>query len=195
MDTPSGGPLITLPDPSLVVLMGPAGAGKSTFAARHFGPSEILASDAFRARIAGDEADQSATRPAFGILHRAVARRLAAGRLTVVDATNVHHAARRSLVRRAIAASVPAIAIAIDLPIGVCLARNAARGRVVPPDVVERQALLLRDALDQPAGLASEGFDAWHVIASAADLDAVAIARVPGSTTPRTEGRAAPIDG
>jgi predicted kinase len=173
--------VITLPDPSLVVLIGPAGAGKSTFARRSFEPSEILASDGFRAIVAGDEADQSATRPAFGILHREVVRRLANRRLTVVDATNVERAARRALVRRAASASVPAIAIALDLPLEVCLARNAARGRVVPVDIVERHVFLLRRALGQAGGLVTEGFAASHVITSAAELDAVVIERGPPS--------------
>ena len=52
---------LSIPDPSLVVLIGAAGSGKSTFAARHFAPGEVLSSDAYRALIAGDPADQRAT--------------------------------------------------------------------------------------------------------------------------------------
>ena len=99
--------VIAIPDPSLVVLVGAAGSGKSTFAARHFAPDEVLSSDAFRALLSGDEADQRATKTAFSILHREVVRRLAAGRLVVVDATNVEHHARRALVERARAAACP----------------------------------------------------------------------------------------
>ena len=86
---------IVLPDPSLVVLIGAAGVGKSTFAARHFRADEILSSDRYRAIVSGDEADQAATRIAFRLLHRDVRARLAAGRLTVVDATSVEASASR----------------------------------------------------------------------------------------------------
>ena len=61
---------IDLSNPSLVVLVGAAGAGKSTLAARHFAPSDVLSSDAVRALVSGDAADQGVTRVAFSILHR-----------------------------------------------------------------------------------------------------------------------------
>jgi nitrite reductase/ring-hydroxylating ferredoxin subunit len=80
---------IVVADPSLIVLVGAARLRKSTFAARHFAPAEILSSDAYRALIAGDETDQRATKSAFGRLHRELRQRLAAGSLSVVDATNI----------------------------------------------------------------------------------------------------------
>src|SRR5687768_18579225 len=105
--------VVTIPDPSLVVLVGPAGAGKSSLAERLFAPDEILSSDDFRAAIAGDAADQRATKRAFAALHRALVRRLIAGRLTVVDATNVQRHARLSLLRRARAAAIPTLALVL----------------------------------------------------------------------------------
>src|SRR5215218_221433 len=86
---------ISLPNLSLVVLIGPSGSGKSTFARRFFKPTEVLASDLFRAMIADDESDQSVTADAFELLHQTVAKRLALGRLTVIDATNVQPDARK----------------------------------------------------------------------------------------------------
>jgi protein phosphatase len=165
---------IEIPDPSVVVLIGAAGSGKSTFAARHFAADEVLSSDAFRERVAGDPGDQAATRTAFAALHRALSLRLARGRLTVVDATNVQPHARHTLLRRAAEAGLPAVAVVIDLPERLVLARNAARSaRVVPEDVVRRQ---LRH-LERTAGsgqLVGEGFVA---VVRLADPAAVAAAR------------------
>lgn len=170
-------PTIVLPDPGLIVLVGAAGAGKTTFATRHFAPDEVLSSDAFRAVLAGDEADQDATGPAFALLHRHLARRLSAGRLTVVDATNILRSARRPLLHRARTAGVPTVAIVFDLPAAVVIERNAGRaGRVVPTAVVERHLAALRSALDSDR-LASDGFDEVVVLRSPDDLDAVVLAR------------------
>jgi protein phosphatase len=80
---------ITIPKLSLVVLIGPSGSGKSTFARKHFLPTEVLSSDACRAMVSDHENDQSVTSDAFTVLHFIAARRLALGRLTVIDATNV----------------------------------------------------------------------------------------------------------
>jgi protein phosphatase len=184
---------LAVPEPCLVVLVGVAGSGKSTFAARHFAPGDVLASDGFRARLGRDEADQGVNRTAFAVLHAALERRLAAGRTTVVDATNVRADARHALVRRAAAAGVPAIAIVLDLPLPDCLAGDRARsGRHVPPAVIERQWAQLRATLDglsaggstaaaaastDVARLEAEGFAAAHLLRSRSAADAVRVRR------------------
>ena len=172
-------PEIVIADPSLVVLIGAAGSGKSTFAARHFAEDEILSSDRFRALVSGDEADQSATHAAFGRLHHELARRLAEGRLTVVDATSVEPSSRRALVARAITANLPATAIVLDLPPATVLARNAARRpRVVDPGVVRHHLDRLRAALDGPdPALFREGFAQVIVLREASDVDHVMVSR------------------
>lgn len=170
---------LRLPDPSLVVLIGPAGAGKSTLARRLFAPDEILSSDALRAAIAGDEADQSVSRTAFAMLHRALAHRLTAGRLTVVDATNLAAADRRPLLARASRAGVPAAAIVVDLPASVVEAQNGRRARVVESTVVDRHLARLRVVTDAgPDALAAEGFALVAIVRSVAELDALDIERV-----------------
>jgi predicted kinase len=165
---------IQVPDPSLVVLVGAAGAGKSTLAARLFATQDVLSSDAFRGIVSGDEADQGATRIAFSILHRELGRRLVARRTTVIDATNVQAYARRQLVRRATRANVPAIAIVLQLPPALVLARNATRhGRIVPEVAVRRQVDDLERSVRR--GLELEGFAAVHILRSPAELDSLEI--------------------
>src|ERR1041384_2029918 len=92
---------ITIPELSLVVLIGPSGCGKSTFARKHFKPTEVLSSDFCRGLVSDDENNQAATKDAFQLLHFIAANRPAAGKLPVVDATNVHPEARKPLVQLA----------------------------------------------------------------------------------------------
>lgn len=179
--------VITLPEPCLVVLVGAAGAGKSTLAARLFDAAEVLSSDAHRALVGADAADQSATKTAFAILHRRLAARLAERRTTVVDATNVTSYARRQLVRRAEAHGVAAIAIVLDLDPLLVLARNATReGRIVPEAAVRRQLADLARSL-RGGKLGGEGFAAVHLVRTAAALDGLVIGR-SGRGTPERAG-------
>ncbi|MDX3767951.1 MULTISPECIES: polynucleotide kinase-phosphatase [unclassified Streptomyces] len=161
----SAGTHRTLPvtDLSLVVLVGASGSGKSTFAHRHFKPTEIISSDFCRGLVADDENDQSASGDAFDVLHYIAGKRLAAGRLTVVDATNVQAESRKQLVQLARSHDVLPIAIVLDLPEEVCQARNAARPdrAGMPRHVVQRHRRELRRSL---RGLEREGFRKVHVL-------------------------------
>ncbi|ASO18425.1 polynucleotide kinase-phosphatase [Actinoalloteichus hoggarensis] len=155
---------LALPRTALVVLIGATGSGKSTFARTHFRPSQILASDAFRAMVGDDENDQSVTVPAFEALHHVAGVRLALGRLTVIDATNVRRQARASLVRLAREHDVLPVAVVLDLPEGVCVRRNADRAdRDFGADVVRRHRAELRRSIKNLAG---EGFRRVHVLRS-----------------------------
>jgi predicted kinase len=170
-------PLIAIPDPSLVLLIGAAGSGKSTLATRLFDADEVLASDAYRARISGDAADQRVTRAAFEQLHRALDARLRLGRLTVLDATNLERSARRAGIVRAQAAGMPVVAIVLDLPAEVVLARNAARTeRVVDRAVVGRHLAAVRSTVDG-GHLTVEGYDAIVMLGSPEAVDALRIER------------------
>lgn len=170
---------LSIPDPCLVVLMGAAGAGKSTFAARHFDPSEVLSSDAYRAQISGDPANQAVTRAAFGRMHRDLARRLDAKQLSVVDATNLGRAARRVPLRLAAAGAVPAIAIVFDLPVDVIVARNAARtARVVDEAVVRQHLAQVRAMIDSPeTDLRAEGFSLVAILRDPGEVDGLTVVR------------------
>ncbi len=167
---------IDLPSRSLVLLVGPTGSGKTTFAARHFGSTEVLSSDAFRAIVADDEADLSATDDAFEVLHRVAASRLARGRLTVIDATNVQATARRPLLELAARQRVPAVAIVFDLPLEDAAARNGRRpGRVVPRRALREQYADLQRSLPT---LAAEGLATVWVLRGSSEIESVEVRRV-----------------
>ena len=170
-------PSIVIPDPSLVVLVGAAGAGKSTLAARLFAADEIVSSDALRLLISGDEADQRVSGVAFRILHRTVGRRLSKGQLTVVDATNTEPTVRRPLVARARAAGLPVTAIVLDMEPRTVARQNAARSRVVDVAVIDRHLAAIRRTVDGDV-LALEGFDQVVIIRTPTDAASLSIDRL-----------------
>lgn len=154
--------MLTIPDPALVLLVGPSGAGKSTFAEAHFGPTEIVSSDALRHMLANDPADQGASAEAFRILALLIEGRLRRRLMTVVDATNLRAADRARYRQIATRHGVPAVAIAFDLPASVYHGHNRGRdSRVVEDEVVDRQIELMRQAL---AALPREGYAALYVL-------------------------------
>lgn len=166
---------IRVPELSLVVLIGASGSGKSTFAAKHFAPTEVLSSDRFRALVSDDESDQSVSAAAFEVLHHLAEKRLALGRLTVIDATNVQREARLPLVRIARAQHVLPVAIVFDVPARVCLERNAARpDRSFGPHVVHHHRAELAKSL---RGLQKEGFRKVFVLDSTDAIDGASVVR------------------
>ena len=144
-----------LPPDALVLLIGPAASGKSTWAAAHFRPSQVLSSDAFREMVADRAADQSASADAFRLLHAAASARLKRGLLTVIDATNLQRAARKPLLALARRYARPTVAVLFDVPLDVLLARNHGRDRVVPPDAVRLHAHAMTAAVRE---VADEGY-------------------------------------
>ena len=160
---------IAIPELSLVMLVGPSGSGKSSFARKHFLPTEVISSDFCRGLVSDDDNDQSATGDAFDILHAIIRKRLARGRLTVVDATNVQPEARKSLIELAREYHVFAVAIVFDLPEKLCQERNASRpDRQFGPHVVRNQCHQLRRGL---RGLEREGIRYVFKLSSPAEVE------------------------
>lgn len=168
---------ITVPELSLVVLVGPSGAGKSTFAQKHFRRTEVLSSDFCRGLVRDDENCQAATNDAFEVLHFIAAKRLAAGRLTVIDATNVQPEARKPLVALARQYHCLPVAIVFDLPEKICHERNRERpDRNFGPHVIRQQAHQMRRSL---RGLEREGFRHVFVLSSLEDVERATVERQP----------------
>ncbi len=168
---------INLPELSFVVLVGPSGSGKSTFARRCFKPTEVLSSDNCRAMVSDNENDQTVTKEAFEILHFIAAKRLAAGRLTVIDATNVQPEARQPLVALAREYHVLPVAIVFDLPERICQERNRHRqDRNFGPHVIQQQIQQMRRSL---RNLEREGFRHVFVLHSPEEIETVEITRQP----------------
>lgn len=176
---------IDLPAPSLVVLIGASGSGKSSFAAEHFAPTEVISSDFCRGLVADDENDQSATADAFAVLNFIAARRLAQPRITVVDATNVQRSARKPLIRLAKEHDLFAVAIVLDVPEAVCQERNGSRpDRDFGRHVVRQQSSQLRKSLK---GLRREGFHRVWVLDGVDGVEAAEIRRKPLWTDRRSD--------
>lgn len=169
--------IVKIPELCLVVLVGPSGSGKSTFGRRHFKPTEVLSSDYCRGLVSDDENDQAATHDAFEVLYYIARKRLASGRLTVVDATNVKSEDRQHLVKLAREHHVLPVAIVFDLPMDLCEQRNRARpDRSFGTHVIRGQIRELRRSLRR---LKQEGFRHITVLETPEQVDAVSLERQP----------------
>ncbi|HOX05707.1 MAG TPA: polynucleotide kinase-phosphatase [Planctomycetota bacterium] len=168
---------IGIPELFLVVLIGPSGSGKSTFARKHFKPTEVLSSDFCRGLVSDNENDQTATNDAFAVLHFVAGKRLASGRLVVIDATNVQSESRKPLVQLARDYHAIPVAVVLNIPEKVCYERNAGRtDRSFGPHVIRQQARQMHRSLKT---LRREGFRHVFVLDSIEDMDAAVIERKP----------------
>ena len=168
---------IVVPELSFVVLVGPSGCGKSTFARRHFKPTEILSSDAYRGFVSDDENDQAATEDAFDALYYVARKRLASGRLSVLDATNVQLESRKKAVAVAREYHMLPVAIVFDLPERVCHERNATRpDRQFGPHVVRSQRQQMHRGMRD---LQKEGFRHVYYLNTVEEVDAATVVREP----------------
>ena len=170
---------IAIPPSALVVLIGAAGSGKSTFAQRNFPADAIVASDMLRAqrRREGDRRGNDV----FDELQALVERRMEAGALTVVDATNTDWMRRSELIRSARRYQRPAVAIVLALPLQTCQEQNAARSQSVPRHLVTRQVHDMERDLDR---FDLEGFSPVYVLRSPAELTQAAVHIEKGPVAP-----------
>ena len=176
---------IEIPEFALVLLVGASGSGKSSFAAKHFLPTEVISSDRMRGWVADDENDQSATGDAFDVLRYVVQKRLQGRRFTVIDATNVQPESRKGLIALARKWHALAVAIVFDLPEAIAIERNAARpDRQFGAGPVRRHVQALKRSL---GGMNREGIRYVHRLRSVEDVDAVEIMRTRLWTDRREE--------
>jgi protein phosphatase len=166
---------VTIPKPALVLLVGPSGSGKSTFAHKHFKRSEIISSDLLREMISDDPSNQDASAEAFRVLALLANGRLKRRLTTVIDATNLRHANRRSFRQLASRYGVPVVAVAFDYSPDSYRAHNRRRpDRNVDDDVVDDQASRMREAL---AALPVEDYAAVYVLRDPATAGEVTVTR------------------
>lgn len=175
MNAPAEPIELAVPAAGLILLVGVSGSGKSTFARRHFAPTEVVSSDHCRGMVSDDENDQRATKDAFALLHHIVDLRLGRGLLTVVDATNLHQHARAGLLAIARSHDLKTDAIVLDVTQRLAVERADARPeRGVTADVVRRQR---RDLTNSLRRLGREGFRRVHVLEGLEQIEAASIRR------------------
>ena len=166
-----------VPDPALVLLVGAAGSGKSTWAAARYRDAEVVSSDALRAVVGSGTADLDASEDAFRLLDQIVAGRTRRGLTVVVDTLGLDPERRASWAALAHQSGLPLVAVVFDTPPALCRARNAARDRPVPAAVLGGQLRRMRDI---GAELEAEGWDVHVVSASEPPPSPAASAPVAG---------------
>jgi protein phosphatase len=166
---------LNVPQVCLILLVGASGSGKSTFARQHFGLYEVISSDVCRALITDDPGNQQATAAAFHLVRYIARLRLAAGRLVVIDATNVHSSARKRMLRVGSSNRVPAVAVVLDMPTELCLAQNRLReNRLVPDEAVLSQVAQLQESIPL---MQHEGFEKIVLLHSSREVAEFQITR------------------
>jgi alkanesulfonate monooxygenase SsuD/methylene tetrahydromethanopterin reductase-like flavin-dependent oxidoreductase (luciferase family)/predicted kinase len=180
---------VTLPDPALVVLVGPSGSGKSVWATEHYGPDEVVSSDRLRAVVGSGEQDLEASEDAFALLDQIVAARLRRGLTAVVDTLGLDPSRRRGYLALARNSGMPAVAVLFDTDPAECRRRNRARDQVggsVPAAVLDGQLRRTRAAV---AEIPSEG---WDLVTAATQAQPEA-SHTPGARKAASEQRERPV--
>jgi len=178
---------VVLPSPCLVVLVGMSGSGKSTWAAAHFAPEQIVSSDMLRAVVGAGEDDITASDDAFALLEQIVERRTERRLTTVVDTLGLDADRRRAWVARAREQTMSCVCVAFVTSPTECRARNRARGKTVPQRVLAGQSRQFRD---QRPLLADDGFE---FVLTGASRVRTAPAHVAREASQAATQRAAPV--
>lgn len=165
--------MVEVPRPALVVLIGPAGSGKTTWARTHFAANEVVSADALRAMVGSGEADLDASVDAFAVLDTIVAARLRRGLTTVVDALGLDAPRRRAVVDLARAAGLTCVAVVFRTALDVCRARNRTRDRPVPAPALRSQHRRTAEI-----DLTADGFDDVLTVDTAAPAAAASTADI-----------------
>ncbi|HBX22047.1 MAG TPA: hypothetical protein DEF34_00205 [Desulfotomaculum sp.] len=162
---------IQIPKNTLVILCGPAGCGKSTFARKYFLETQIVSSDRCRALISDDENDLSVSGMAFKIFHLLIDMRLSQGRLTVADSTALDRSARIRLKKLADKNNCHTLLALFNVPLELCLKQNVSRERNVEPAVIKKHMQKLGRAA---RAITEEEYD-QHYVFDQGQADQVAI--------------------
>lgn len=169
--------MLKIPTNALVLLVGPAGSGKTTFAQKHFRPTEIISSDEYRERISDDMTNQKCNGLVFNIVHQIVDARLSLQRLTVLDATNLTPESRETARNIAAAAKAPVFVLMVNTTLSDCLENNQKRGRVVPQDVIEKHWERYQQAV---VDIPNEGYAFTGFITDEIQIGDIELQKAPG---------------
>ena len=186
MDASWSEPGAAIPDPALVVLVGPAGSGKSAWAAGRYAPREVVSSDQLRAVVGSGEHDLDASDDAFALLDQIVAARAGRGLTTVIDTLGLDQARRRGYLELARRHGLPRVVVLFQTDPAECRRRNRARERAVPAAALDAQLRRMRDAV---ADVAGEG---WDLVLSAETAQPEP-AHSPGARIAASEQRQRPV--
>lgn len=166
--TASATSLYLATEPSLNLVVGPPGAGKSTLCLAEFGPTGSISLDHLRELAAGYESDLDATDTALEVLLPLVRYRVTTKLAFAVDSTGLNPETRRRLVSLARGARMAARVVLVRTALEVCLERNLRRPLAAPgekwdrrvPESVIREKWETTDRLARdPAVLEREGWD------------------------------------
>jgi len=143
-----------------VLLVGAPAAGKSTLAAALVAAGEVaaddvLSTDTYREVLTGDALDLTSDRKVWVHVRARLVEKMAAGRTTVVDATNLFARRRARHIRVAREYGRPVVAIRFDVPAADLLERNERRERMLQENVVVTMAVEMEEHA-RPDDLAAE---------------------------------------